>query len=495
MHTVHVRINDAATGKPTPCRVRFTDAEGRYYAPFGRMTEIPTKPGQDVGGNVLDGYDAYAYMDGACEIRLPTGRIRVRAHKGFEYRPLDESVQLAAGKMALRFGLERWADLRKEGWYSGDADAVCITPHAALLEAAAEDLAVVDLLAHETNAWNHAAMNILAFSGQQPALERPGHMVVVNTLNSHTRLGRLALLNCHRVVYPLSFGGPDGVDNWTLADWCDQCHRKGGLVVGHNFFGNYQEHPHGEILADLVLGKIDAVVMNSSFEHPDHPVLHEWHALLGAGLRTPLVGGSGKSSNLSILGDHRSYARLLPGQELTYRNWTEAVRAGRTFVTNGPLLSFTVNGQDPGTVLDLPSSHGKVRVRAEAKSLAPFDRLEILSNGAVVAQAEAAGSPSRAAVEAEIAMTDPGWLAARCWGPYVEGREDWVGAQTSPVYVRIDSKSPRPDAAAVAPFLAKLEKMLEWVEREARCPTDRDRQRLAAVFEAAKQELLRRQRA
>ena len=53
MHTVHVRVNDAATGKPTPCRVRFTDAEGRYYAPFGRLTEFATGRNEDVGGNVL----------------------------------------------------------------------------------------------------------------------------------------------------------------------------------------------------------------------------------------------------------------------------------------------------------------------------------------------------------------------------------------------------------------------------------------------------------
>ena len=244
-----------------------------------------------------------------------------------------------------------------------------MTPHAALLEAAAEDLAVVDLLAGERLIHGQTALpNILAFSGQQPALERPGCLVVVNTLNQHETLGRLALLNCHRVVYPLAFGGPHRADDWTLADWCDQCHRKGGLVVGHGFFGKSEADSRGEILPNLIVGKIDALLLNSGFEHPDNPVLGEWHGLLNGGLRIPLVGGSGKTNNRTVLGRRRTYAHLQPGQELTYKNWTDAIRAGRTVVTNGPLLSFTVNDHAPDAVLDLPCSASLACARTRGAS-------------------------------------------------------------------------------------------------------------------------------
>jgi hypothetical protein len=499
MHTVHVRVNDAADGRPTPCRLRFTDAEGRYYAPFGRLTEFAVDQiGVDVGGNVMAGDGKYAYIDGACEIRLPAGPIRVQVHKGFEYKPLDEQVRLSPGKLALRFTLKRWADTRRDRWYSGDDWAEFLTPHAALLEAEAEDLAVVNLLASEALVWGdkrqcRAFPNILAFSGQRPALERPGCLVAVNTLNEHPRLGRLALLNCHRAVYPLAFGGPGGLDDWTLADWCDQCHRKGGLVVGHGFFGTSERHPHGEILPDLVLGKIDALHMNSGFQHPDNPVLEEWHALLNTGLRVPLLGGGGKMDNSAVLGETRTYARLGTGQDFSYKHWIEAVRAGRTVTTNGPLLTFTVNGEDPGTVLELSPSTPGVHVRAEARCLAPFERLEVVWNGEVVAAADAAGSPCQAAVEADLPVPGSGWLAARCWGDYDGDKCDWIGAQSGPVYVTVAEKPLRPTAATVAPFLAKLDKMLEWVAREARCENDQQRQRLAGVFEAARAELLRRQ--
>jgi hypothetical protein len=228
------------------------------------------------------------------------------------------------------------------------------------------------------------------------------------------------------------------------------------------------------------LGKIDALDLNNRLDRPGEIAIKEWQELLNIGLQVPLTAGSGKRSNRDLLGSPRTYARLQPGQELTYKNWIEAVRAGRTFVTNGPLLSFTVNDQDPGAVLDLPCSPTSVRVRAQARSLIPFTRLEVVYNGAVVAHAEASGAPCHASVETDVPITAPGWMTARC-----------RGAQASPIYFRIAGQAPAPNAVAVAPFMGQLDKMLEWVAREARCD-DQQRQRLAGVFEAARQELLRR---
>jgi hypothetical protein len=511
MHTVHVRVNDAATGKPTPCRVRFTDAEGRYYAPLGRLTWFATQPNEDVGGNLQLGDKKYAYIDGACEIQLPAGLITVEISKGFEYKPLSEQVHLSAGKLALRFTLERWADLRAESWYSGDVWVHAMTPHAALLEGAAEDVAVVNLLAEETMHFgndpqmkrgtvNPATPNILAFSGQAPALERPGCMVVVNTANDADRLGHIALLNCHRPVFPLRFGfaTDDQAAGWTVADWCDQCHRKGGLAAAGAFL--FREHEmisggtimvSGELLADLILGKIDVVNVDAL---SGEDTLTDWRALLTAGFRVPLAGGSEKRSNRQLLGNPRTYAQLQPGQEFTYKNWIEAVRAGRTFLTNGPLLSFQVNGQKPGAVLDLPSS-ACFHIQAEARSLGPLHRLEVVCNGAVVASAEASGTPARAAIDVDLPLDGPAWLTATCRGMDDSGQ--WVAgwAHSSPIYVQIDGKRLRPDAATSAPLFAWLDKVQRWVESTPKEQSERDRQRRSAVFEAAKQELLRRQNA
>src|SRR5205807_448971 len=195
--------------------------------------------------------------------------------------------------------------------------------------------------------------NILAFSGQRPALEMPGHLVVVNSSHYHAIMGFLSLLNCHRFIYPLRVDADEGLTRWTLADWCDQCHRKGGLVVWDGSSTRVAINlPYGEGLADLLLGKIDAIEAAEALEEC---VAEEWYPFLDCGCHVPLVGSSGKHSNRELLGEKRTYARLQEGQEFSYQNWVEAVRAGRTFVTYGPLVNFRVNGQDPGTVIKLPA--------------------------------------------------------------------------------------------------------------------------------------------
>jgi hypothetical protein len=496
MQTVHLRVNDAVTGQPTPCRIRPTNAAGEYFAPFGRLTEFATGRNQDVGGNLLLGDKAYAYIDGTCEVGLPPGPIHIEIHKGPEYTPQRLELPLAAGQMALRVGVERWIDLRKDGWYSGDTRTHFLTPHAALLEAAAEDVAVVNLLATECSLSTPAGTgvtaipNILAFSGQHPALETPGHMVVVNTLNTHPLLGSLGLLNCHRVVYPLSFGGRSG-DNWSLADWCDQCHRKGGLVVWTNPCHETEAFRFGEPLADLILGKVDAFEVDC-FEDSPFKALAAWYELLNCGLRVPLVAGSGKDSNAVALGALRTYARLLPGEPLTYKNWIEAARAGRTFVTNGPLLFLDVAGRGPGETIDLESDGQKVHVRAEAHSGVPFDQLELLFNGGVLVSAPASGSPFSAVLEMDLPAEASYWLAVRCQGKQLERANQGVSAHTSPVNVRVGGRTMSAPWPGAARFQRELNAMTAWAQRDACCETDHQRDHLIGIFKSAHAELQRR---
>jgi hypothetical protein len=493
MLTVHVRINDAATGKPAPVRVRFLDPSGAPHAPLGRLAEFAVGPGEDLGGNVRVGPARFAYIDGACEVRLPAGKVIVEVHKGVEYVPLRREVVLGAGQISLRLAVERWADLRAEGWYAGDARAHELSPHAALLEGAAEDLAFVHLLARERPAEHGrpaAVSNLLAFSGTKAALEGQGCAVAVNTLNGHPVLGTVALLNCHRPVFPLRFGDPEGSDDWSVADWCDQCHRKSGLVTWPDLPRLTADCPQGEALAALLLGKVDAFEV-CSFPEVEPPVLADWYRLLDCGCRLPLVGASGKDSNAVTLGRVRTCARLAPGQEPALGPWIEAVRAGRTFITNGPLLTLTAGGEGPGALI--AAGVGKsVPVRAEARSAVPFDQVEILSGGTVVAAKTASGNRQSAVVEMELPVTASTWLAARCWSHERLPDGQCIYAHTSPVHIEVAGR-PRPDAVTAGPLVEVLEHTRDWIARAARCPTEHHREHLAGIVEAGLQELLRRQ--
>jgi hypothetical protein len=483
LHTVHIRVNDAGTGKPTPVRIRCTGPDGTYYAPFGRLPRFSTLPGRDVGGNVLIDSKAYAYIDGSCEIRLPGGQVFIEVHKGPEFKSLKKEISLGVGQMAVRLDLERACHLRDKGWYSGDTRCQFLAPQSALLEGAAEDLAVVNLLAfYQIAGSTHAIPNILSFSGQKPALEMPDHMVVVNTLNQHPVLGSLALLNCHRMVYPLRFGGEMGFDDWTLADWADQCHRKAGLAV-------WAEVPpsdtllSGEAAADAILGKLDALEVARELT-PD------WYTLLDAGLRLPLVGASGKASNAELLGSWRTYARLQTNEPFSYKAWIEALRAGRTFISrsggdNPPLLQFTLNEQDAGAVVELPTAGQTVRVGVEAINTLSGDRIEIVHNGKVVAD-HAVGAEDPASLTKEV-TAEPGWIAAR----YLSQHGLRLLAHSSPVYVAVHGQPPRRDPAAVASLQKYLDMMLDWVRDQGRFETAKQREDLAGVFRAAQEKLKR----
>ena len=493
MLTVHVRINDAATSKPTPVRVRFLDEAGGLHVPFGHLAEFATEPGHHVGGDVRLGTSRFSYIDGACEVRLPAGPITVEILKGPEYSPLRRVVTLGPGQIALRFAVERWTDLRAEGWYSGDTRSTYLSPHAALLEGGAEDLAVVNLLAVERPSSLDlctAVSNIVAFSGTKPCLESTGHLVAVNTLNVHPILGSVALLDSHRPVFPLRFGVPDGLDDWSVADWCDQCHRKRGLVVWPHLPRLTDAAPQGEALAALLLGKIDAFEV-SGFNDPEPDVLGDWYRLLDCGLRIPLAGGSGKDSNAIALGAVRTYARLADGQPFGYAAWIDAMKAGRTFVTNGPLLSLTADGSGPGSVLRIPPEGRRIPVRIEARGTAAFDRVELLLNGSIVASREASGNRQSALLEVELAPTENAWLAARCWGRDRLPDGQCVYAHTSPIYLQAEGPPMAPASAMAEPLVAVLDRTLDWVEKQARCETEHQRAHLIEVLRAGRARLTR----
>jgi hypothetical protein len=524
---VHVRVNDAATGQPTPVRIHFSSPGGEYFAPLGRLTEFACEPGVDVGGNLLSNGRKYAYIDGTCEIQLPPGPVRVAIHKGFEYRPQFLEVPLGAGQMTLRFQIERALDARRERWYSGDCRAHMLTPHAALLEGAAEDLAVVNLLIAETNIWAFAALerhlvlekreqfsvsevpqykaipNMLAFSGQQPALSRPGHLVVVNTYNWRGELGSLGLLNCHRPVFPLDTSAFESPEEWLLADWADQCHRKRGLVVWTNFgIFDYRIGPDrfygAEHLADLLLGKIDTLEVQAGHQGDDN-VFRYWAMMLGCGCRLPLVGSSGKWDNTIHLGCRRTYARLRADEELSYHSWIEAVRAGRTFITNGPLLFLTVNGQDPGEVIDLPSLDQPVEVRLDVRSLVPFDEVELVMNDRVLRALSATGETLH--FHESVRVPSTGWLATRCRGRHrldlgdgdMATREA-VHAQTSPVYIRVQG-TPAPVDARHAAELRRHLRRLSVSLKDHMPFAPHGHRRMLALLRDARAELVRRRKA
>ena len=106
-----------------------------------------------------------------------------------------------------------------------------------------------------------------------------------------------------------------------------------------------------EVAADIDAGLLDALELQCFDETLLSPPITEWYRYLDAGYRLPLVGGTDKMSAQVPIGQVRTWARLDDGAALDFAAWAAAVRAGRTFVTSGPLLSLRVDGHEPGDEL------------------------------------------------------------------------------------------------------------------------------------------------
>jgi hypothetical protein len=484
MNTVHLRINDATTGKPTPVRLRITGPDGAHHAPLGRAVEFPVGRNEVVGGQVKLGVERWFYIDGSCEIELPAEvPLRVQVTRGLEYTPLDKTVTLGPGQMALRFVMEKFHGWRVSTPYPGEIRCHFLTPHTALLEALAEDLVMVNLLATpqpfpslDGTAYT-TVPNLLAFSGQQPALSAERDCsVVINTLNTHPVLGKVGLLHSHRPVFPLTFGGDDA-DDWGICDWCDQCHRKKGLTVWVEAFEPAGGVIGGEALVAAILGKIDAIEVTAEARKV---ALLPWvYRLWNSGFPIPLAGGSGKDSNKIALGAMRTYTRV-PG-DFSPANWIAGVRSGLTFVTTGPLVKFEVNGCQPGEDTNVS---GAISVKALAQSLSPFEKLEVIANGEVIASTGGAFIEHLGDWEAELdaafTPTASSWLAARC-----VGKNGF--AHTSPVIVRV-ANQPLPCQPEPAVALKKhIDQTHEWVVQHGRYTNMKRREQLLARCAEAKQ--------
>lgn len=255
-----------------------------------------------------------------------------------------------------------------------------------------------------------------------------------------------------------------------MSDWADRCHEQGGTVVIPHF-----PLPNGEPAVLIATGRTDAIEFIVQ-----RPAPHaEYYRYLNAGYRVPLVGGTDKMSSEVPVGLYRTYAEL--GDEpFSFDAWTRAVRAGRTFLSGGPILRLRVDGSGIGDTVRL-SGPGTVSVEASAESVLPMASLQLVLNGEVVAEAAEPEAVRRLDLKAEVEVTGDSWLAARCGGPaYWDGpshRGPWerrIFAHTSPVYVACsEGEWSRSDPEQDRRMLTLIEGGLDRIRRGRRYPEDR----------------------
>ncbi len=130
-----------------PARVQFRAADGRYLPPLGHREEVNPGLNEDTGADLVLGDATYAYVPGRFSIELPAGIAHVEVVRGFGYRPLRRSIEVDDVKAPLTLALDRVAGPSGDGWVAADCHVHFISPTSALLQARAEGVEVVNLLA------------------------------------------------------------------------------------------------------------------------------------------------------------------------------------------------------------------------------------------------------------------------------------------------------------------------------------------------------------
>jgi hypothetical protein len=476
-------VRDAADGKPTVARVSLREDGGRSHAPPGSLYRSLRGRG-------------HFYCDNTAELVVPAGTYRLTGYRGPEYKVASRAVTVEAGQTReVTVGLERWAHMAKDGWYSGELHihanygygAWFNTPETMRRQCAGEDLNVCNFMVANSDA--DVVYDRPFFRGGPDPLSTPETILYWNQEFRSTIWGHMTLVNLRQVVEPV-FTGFEGTTNpWDTpsnADVADRARRQGG-VVNYTHVAQAEDWTRTPYAAkaipiDVALGKVDTLDINNSWA-ASVPL---WYRLLNCGFRVPAAAGTDVFLNRigsNLPGGDRVYVRV--AGPLTYEGWIDGLKAGRSFVTSGPMLTFAVNGEGPGGVLKLWEKP-KVRVRATARSQFPLARAEVVHNGTVIAAAEPAADRLTATLDREVTLDRGGWLAFRADGPgTADTATPALNAHTNPVYVEAGGVVYRSAEEARA-FLRWIDQFELVLRTRNRFPTPGLRDQAQEQIEAAR---------
>ena len=374
MGTVTGTIVDAQSGNELAAKVSVQGNGGLFHAPESSIATVGTT-------------NPYFYADGSFSVDLPRGQADVRVERGTEYAPLHVTVSVPLrGTVNLSLPLQRWIRLEDQGWYPGNTHIHYreyeTRPEERLrFDTEVEDLTVtvVSVLQQQELAYASNRFPV----GRMDHPTRPHWVLDVGEETRHNAIlgdsssgyGHVMLVRLQEQVEPLSRGvlvDDSDPDYPPLIDACDTARAQGGVVIWcHNGWG--MEAPIAASLQRIdALNLFDPYWLDTEYDL--------WYHLLNCGFKLPASTGS----DWYVCSANRVYTHL--EQSFSYDSWLETLTAGRSYITNGPVLELSVEGQPPGQVLDLRARQPK-QVRAEVRWQAhlPIERVEIIMNGAVVA--------------------------------------------------------------------------------------------------------------
>jgi hypothetical protein len=481
---LRVRIVDAVTRDPMAATVSVNNGEQEPdddpYRKFGLRFSANRQKGPIRSRPI----SYYFYTDGRFTVRVPPGGTLIEVRKGYEYRPVE--LTIAANpkeQLDVEVPLERSIDMAALGWYSGDThihlERTRGNDDELLTLTSAKDIRYAYLLSTNTQGYDVGGPKYESYLqaaglGDLSVAHRGPYYISSGQEYRANGLGHVTIALPDRYVpgngdTPFANRGP------ALATIADQAHELHGFIgLAHG--GLYNMEGDRLLLEDkmdyLELLQFGSFQMNSPARRNDASLgLSGWYDFLNIGYRLPIIGASDFPFTRELASEMTfAWSDTVP----TPRSFAEALKAGRSFATSGPLLFLTVAGKKPGEILRFPAGTETslvIDVRVHSPQY-PVRYLDLIANGAVLERRFEEAGRSEWALRHVLPIRGSTWIAVHAYND--AGTE----AHTNPVYVYVGDARPfNPDSARQ--IIARLEGSIE----RSRVPE------IKARYEALEQEL------
>jgi Tol biopolymer transport system component len=498
-----------ARGDLVPSRISVTDANGRAYAPDDAWMHADEAFVR--GERASEAH--YFHSPGGVTLMIPIGKVRVDVMRGFEYalETTEFDPQGIPGPpWVIKFRLKPLRSLADAAgrWASGDlhvhmnyGGAYRATPKTLVRQAEAENLSIVHNLIvnketripdveHFTGKLDPASTSdTLLWHGQEFHTSSWGHLGFLG-LTKH-------LILPDYVDYPRTVAASLYPTNAMVAKLAQ---RQGALVGYVHPFDDPVDLKAPRVSyalpVSVALGSMDYFEVMGFSDH--HITAGVWYRLLNCGFRIPAGAGTDAMTNFASLrgpvGLVRAYVRV-PSGPLTMSTWLDGLKQGRTFVTNGPLLEFSLGGKAIGDELKLPAGGGELKFTASLRSIVPLDHFEVVCNGKVAREIPLTGEKTKGDASGMVRLERSGWCVLRAWKakPAYPILDLYPYATTSPIYVTVgDAPARSPEDAAY--FLAWIDRVEEFARGHKGWNTEAEREAVLAEIAAAKRVFQERQK-
>ena len=449
---LHISLRDR-DGLAAAARLSVTDAAGLFHAPADAW--ICADDGFDRKERGFEAHYFHALGDATLEV--PAGVVRVEIMQGFGRRLERHDLNVSAdqkAELAISMADGLWSVPASGHWVSGDVHVHMNyggtyrnVPAHLVTQARAEGLNIIESLIVN----KEQRFPDIAYNGVQLDPASQPETLVVHGQEFHTSYwGHVGLLGlADGVILPGYAGYPNTAASSLYpsnADVADLAHAQGALV-GYVHPFDSPPHPYeakerltNELPIDVALGKVDYMEIVGFSDH--RSTADVWYRLLNLGFRIPAAGGTDAMANFASLrgpvGMNRVYARV-PDGRVTPGDFLEAIKRGRTFATNGPLLGLTLAGAAIGDELHFDHSKRAVAFTARLQSIVPVAHLDVICNGKLVRALIHGKAVARGDYSGTLDLRESGWclLRASTDGARYPVLDNYVYATTGPIYVDI----------------------------------------------------------